>query len=421
MLIVGDDRQVSPDASFREEAKLVQLADRHLGGQVEDYRAAMREDRSLYDLGTVAFAGGAIMLKEHFRCVAPIIEYSKAQFYAHQLVPLRLPGASERLDPPLVDILVEDGYRQGKINPPEIDCIVDEIGRIADDPTMAGRSVGVTTLLGSEQAAAIDKALREVLGSETMLRHDIRVGEPTAFQGDERDIMFVSLVADMKTGAVSGQGFDQRFNVAASRARDRMVLVRSVTPEQLSPADKLRRGLIEHFHAPFAGEGALAEDRRARCESGFEREMFDCLVERGYRVDTQVRVGTKRIDLVVEGADDRRLAIECDGDAWHGPDRWPDDMARQRVLERAGWTVWRCFASRFVRDRDGVLAELTGVLAARGITPELGPDRAPSRHTEHRRWRSAPPEPAEPVPYAWLVPVDPFGVPAGNEQVSETV
>ena len=70
------------------------LAERHLGEQVADYRATMREDRSLYDLGTVVFAGGAILLKEHFRCVAPIIEYSKGQFYSHQLVPMRLPSAS---------------------------------------------------------------------------------------------------------------------------------------------------------------------------------------------------------------------------------------------------------------------------------------------------------------------------------------
>ncbi|AXB79488.1 AAA domain-containing protein [Novosphingobium sp. P6W] len=406
VLIVGDDRQVSPDAGFREEARMNLLAERHLGGQLDDYRAALREEKSLYDLGTVVFAGGAILLKEHFRCVAPIIEYSKAQFYGHQLVPLRLPSASERLDPPLVDILVEDGYRKGKINPPEVDCIVDAIGRIADDPAMATRSIGVTTLLGQEQAAAIMTAIEHVLGSEVMLRHDIRVGEPAAFQGDERDIMFISMVAERGSSGLSGMAYEQRFNVAASRARDRMVLVRSVELEDLRPADKLRRSLIEHFHAPFAGDSTLSEDRRARCESPFEHEMYDLLVERGYRIDTQVPVGTKHIDLVVEGAEDRRLAIECDGDRYHGPEQWPDDMARQRMLERAGWTVWRCFASRFVRDRQGVIEELVAVLSRRGIVPESG-DLAPSRHTDHRRWRASPP-PSDPVPYAWLVLADPF-------------
>jgi very-short-patch-repair endonuclease len=137
--------------------------------------------------------------------------------------------------------------------------------------------------------------------------------------------------------------------------------------------------------------------------------MFDLLVERGYRVDTQVPVGTKRIDLVVEGGEDRRLAIECDGDAFHGPDRWPEDMARQRMLERAGWTVWRCFASRFVRDRDGVLGELVQTLSALGILP-TGADALPSRFTEQRTWRAVYEEEAgEPVPYAWLVPDEPFG------------
>lgn len=407
VLIVGDDRQVSPDAGFREEARMNQLADRHLASQVGDYRAALREEKSLYDLGTVVFAGGAILLKEHFRCVGPIIEYSKAQFYSHQLVPLRLPSASERLDPPLVDILVEDGYRRGKINPPEVDCIVDAIGRIADDPTMHARSIGVTTLLGQEQAVAIQKAVEQVLGSELMLRHDIRVGEPTSFQGDERDIMFISLVADRGSSGLSGTGYEQRFNVAASRARDRMVLVRSVELEDLRPTDKLRRSLIEHFHAPFAGDTTLAEDRRGRCESPFELEMYDMLVERGYRVDTQVSVGTKRIDLVVEGSNDRRLAIECDGDRYHGPEQWPDDMARQRMLERAGWTVWRCFASRFVREKRAVMDELVALLAARGIEPEGIDGAPPSRYTEHRRWRSVP-EQTEPVPYAWLVAADVF-------------
>ena len=407
VLIVGDDRQVSPDAGFREEARMNQLADRHLGGQIADYRAALREEKSLYDLGTVVFAGGAILLKEHFRCVAPIIEYSKAQFYSHQLQPLRVPSASERLDPPLVDILVEDGFRLGKVNRPEVDCIVDQIGRIADDPAMRTRSVGVTTLLGHEQAAAILTAIEQVLGSEIMLRHDIRVGEPASFQGDERDIMFLSLVAARGSTPLSGVAYDQLFNVAASRARDRMVLVRSVELEDLRPSDALRRGLIEHFHAPFAGDTTLAENRRARCESPFECEMYDLLVARGFRVDTQVRVGTKRIDLVVEGGNDQRLAIECDGDRYHGPEQWPDDMARQRMLERAGWTVWRCFASRFVRERAAVTDELLTVLAERGIEAEGLGDLPPSRFVEHRRWRSVP-EPTEPVPYAWLVSADPF-------------
>jgi hypothetical protein len=63
-------------------------------------------------------------------------------------------------------------------------------------------------------------------------------------------------------------------------------------------------------------------------------------------------------------------------------------MMRQRILERAGWTVWRCFASRFVRDRLAVIDEIAAFLAGRGIQPIMGGGEWVSHHTELRVWRS---------------------------------
>jgi very-short-patch-repair endonuclease len=115
--------------------------------------------------------------------------------------------------------------------------------------------------------------------------------------------------------------------------------------------------------------------------------VFDALVQRGYRVLPQVRAGAYRIDLVVEGAHDARLAIECDGDAFHGPERWQQDVQRQRVLERAGWVFWRCFASTWTLQREAVLAELLQRLAELGIEPLGGEGEAPSSLVERRTWR----------------------------------
>ena len=127
VLIVGDDKQVSPEGVGLEEEKIRSLMSRFLGNQVETYRPQMSPERSIYDLFKVVFAKSAVMLKEHFRCVGPIIEYSKREFYNHELRPLRMPKASERLDPPLIDVVVEDGYRRGDVNRPEARFIVDEI------------------------------------------------------------------------------------------------------------------------------------------------------------------------------------------------------------------------------------------------------------------------------------------------------
>ena len=133
-------------------------------------------------------------------------------------------------------------------------------------------------------------------------------------------------------------------------------------------------------------EAESAGDGLAACESGFERDLMQMLLDRGYRVQPQVGSLGFRIDMVVEGADGRRLAVECDGDRFHGPEQWREDMRRQRVLERVGWRFWRCFASSFYRDKGRVMADLFDTLSRMGIEPmPRGQTTPPRRHfTEHR-------------------------------------
>ena len=346
----------------------------------------MTIDRSLYDLASTVFASQRVMLREHFRCVPAIIAYSNTAFYGEQIQPLRIPKASERLDPPLVDILVRGGVRDGRdTNVLEADAIASEIEAIVRNPDMAGRSIGVVSLLGLEQAKHIDTQVRTRVDAKELLERDFYCGDASMFQGGERDIMFLSMVVSPGTStARSGTSAEQRFNVAASRARDRMYLVRSVTLEDLSDKD-LRQGLLKHFAMPTAATEQETTDLSALCESGFEKDVFNTLVSLGYRVTPQVKSGAYRIDMVVEGGDDRRLAIECDGDAYHGPDRWPADMARQRVLERAGWTFWRCFASTWKMSRQGCIDDLLQTLNALGIARLGAVERIPAL-VEQRVW-----------------------------------
>lgn len=383
ILVVGDDKQVSPEAGFVAAAKIADLRRRFLAGQ--PFEPVLSADMSLYDIASTVFAASKVMLREHFRCVPPIIAYSNRVFYKGFIQPLRIPTASERLDPPLVDIFVANGYRGAKgQNAPEAECIASEIDAILRDPKMAGRTIGVVSLLGPEQALLIDKLVRARCDAAELARRQFSCGDARIFQGSERDIIFLSMVADSKNHhALSGTMYDQRFNVAASRARDRMVLVRSVRLEELSTLD-LRRTLLEHFAKPLAA-GDEAASLIELCESGFERDVYTELFERGYRVIPQVPAAGYRIDMVVEGADDRRLAIELDGDEFHGPDKWAADMGRQRVLERAGWTFWRCFASTWSLQRETVLAELLAQLDGMGIEPLGALARIPSL-VEYREW-----------------------------------
>ncbi len=388
LLIVGDEQQVSPSAVGVPQNKIDVLRAEHLAFLPN--KEVIDENTSIFEIAMQMYPSTHLMLREHFRCAEPIIQFS-TRFYSGRLIPIRVPKPSERFDPPLVDVLVTGAERRGKTNEAEARFIVDEIAAIASDPSHANRDVAVISLIGGEQAELIERKLIDDprVGTETMERLRIICGDSRTMQGQERSIVFLSMVSTRETARTqSTQGDGQRFNVALSRARDRLYLVHSVTSQDLKQGD-LKLAVLQHFADPmpegraYAGDGVLE-----RCESGFEREVCERLINAGYRVRAQVKAGPFRIDLVVEGADDRRLAIELDGDAWHGPERWEQDMARQSALERAGWTFWRVFGSQWVSDRDHWQSNLFDRLRVMGIEP-IGAEASGEIFTESRVFNAA--------------------------------
>jgi len=197
--------------------------------------------------------------------------------------------------------------------------------------------------------------------------------------------MFLSLVAasNERIGPLTKAADERRFNVAASRARDMMILFHSVTCDDLS-ASCLRRQLLDFFEntkpQQIAGIEATELERRAKqdnrgivkppypFESWFEVDVALELLRRDFTVLAQHEVAGKRIDLVVEGGQ-ARLAVECDGDNWHGADRYEADMQRQRQLERCGWEFFRVRESAFYTDKSAALQQLWFMLEERGIFP----------------------------------------------------
>lgn len=372
VLVVGDDKQVSP-SNFVQEEVILQQRRTLLASQ--PFAPLMAPDRSLYDLFSGILPNASIMLREHFRCVESIISWSNFHYYHNKMIPLRMPAAAERLDPPLVDILVEDGKLEDDVNIPEARVIANEIVRIVNDPKMANKSIGVVTLPSKEaQSLKIKEMIDQAIPHTAYLRHKILVGPPARFQGSERDIMFVAMTWDGNGGGASDKPeFHQRFNVAMSRARDRMILVRSI-PDSAVRGGTLMANVIHHFQEDTTMKRGECHGRE-RCQTDLEREVFDALSARGYRVQSQVGPRHARIDLVAEDSKGHRLAIECDGDlpatSLGGGDSWMSlwkaTTARQRVLERAGWTFFRVVAAGWYLDPEGTMEKLLAALEHAGV------------------------------------------------------
>lgn len=394
ILIVGDDKQISPDAVGLPRDAVHRLMEEFLHDF--QFKSSFDIESSLFDHGKLRYGMRRITLREHFRCMPEIIRFSNDLCYSDTpLIPLRQYGPN-RL-PPLDHVFVSDGYREGSnnraINRPEAKAIVERIAEMCSDCRYDGKTMGVVVLQGEAQAALIENQLLERLGAEEMERRRLVCGNPYSFQGDERDIMFLSLVAasNERIGPLTKAADERRFNVAASRAKDQMILFHSVTCDDLSVHD-LRRRLLEFFEnsKPPQISGIERDELELRAsqdnrhvvkppvpfESWFEVDVALELLRKGFTVLAQHEVAGKRIDLVVEGGQ-ARLAVECDGDNWHGADRYEADMQRQRQLERCGWEFFRVRESAFYADKNAALQQLWSMLEERGIFPG-------SRSDEHR-------------------------------------
>ncbi|MDV6373394.1 AAA domain-containing protein [Deinococcus arenicola] len=396
IIVVGDDKQIEPEAVGIQLDKVEDLKRRYL----YDFPAPeiiTDPKSSLFSFGEYTYSP-MISLREHFRCMPEIIKFSSDLSYPDQpLIALRQFGA-ERLRP-IVTHHVEGGYtmpvRGDKVNPAEVSAIVDQIKACIVNPKYAGKTFGVISLLGNAQAEQIAVVLRTELSEAEIEARQLVCGNAYSFQGDERDVIFLSMVVAPNDGKVVKLGrdsaiFQPRYNVAVSRARDQLWVFHSVELPDLHP-DDLRASLIRHARAPeiesvnplsaqkiqdlreeAARPGRGNRPPPAPFDSFFELDVYLAAVARGYRVIPQYAMNGYRIDLVVEGLRGR-LAVECDGDFWHGPEKYSDDLARQQVLERAGMEFWRVRGSTFARDPDAALESLWPALDRRGVFPEGDP------------------------------------------------
>jgi len=375
VVVVGDDQQIAPEAVGIDQTTVHRLQDQYLDGL--PFSELFSPESSLFDQANVRFPG-RIVLREHFRCMPEIIQFSNEISYRQKsLIPLRQYG-SDRLEP-IRTVYLEHGYREGRrsaINRPEAEEIVARIEKICADPRYDDKTIGVISLQGSHQSHLVEQMLFDRIGPQEMLARQIVCGDAYAFQGDERDIILLSMVAAPNTriGPLAKETDKRRFNVAASRAKDQVWLIHSVTPDDLSASD-MRRRLLKYYLDPKVSRldeiGEIDPDvLNAPFESRFEQDVYSLIRQKDFRVIPQVPVAGYRIDLVVEGMQGR-IAVECDGDKWHGPDRWEADMARQRQLERAGWVFFRVAGSEFYADPDAALEPLWILLDRHGIHPRV--------------------------------------------------
>ena len=374
IIIVGDDKQTSPEYVGVNAEVMTPHINMHLNNI--PYNKFYGTEFSFFDHATI-FCDGMIVLREHFRCMPEIIEFSNKHFYAPEnkgLYPLKQ-FSENRLDP-LVNIYCPDGYTNGIgsniTNLVEAERIAEMIKEIVEDPKYVNKTIGVISLQGNSQSQIIENKTLNLINEIEFRNRKIICGNSASFQGDERDIILLSLITSVnhKRTSLTTPQDQRRYNVAVSRAKEQIILFHSVQLEDLKPHD-LRYLLLDHFvnYAPTNLATSQVINRvlgnqPSPFDSWFEVDVYNEIVNKGYSVIPQYEVvkGHYRIDLVVLLPSGVKIAIECDGDKFHGPEEFQSDLNRQKTLERCGWQFFRVRGSEYYSNRKEAMKDLWLIL-----------------------------------------------------------
>jgi very-short-patch-repair endonuclease len=403
IVVVGDDRQLPPTRFFSRLTSNIDESDENEDG--DEPQAAQAQDIESI-LGLCSARGlSSSMLRWHYRSRHhSLIAVSNFQFYQNQLYIVPSPFSASGSLGLKFNHIPQGVYDRGvsRTNKIEAKAVCSAILKHAREDNQ--KSLGVATF-SIQQRQAIQDELellrRENPDVESFFsahpREPFFVKNLENVQGDERDVMFISVgygrdskgYMAMGFGPLSLEGGERRLNVLISRAKLRCEIFSSITADDIDLERARSRGAAAFkYFLSFAQTGRLpiAEPTDNQEHSEFEEVVAQAVESLGYHVHRQVGIAGFFVDLaVVDPNQPGRyvLGIECDGAAYHNSRSARDrDRLRQAVLEDHGWIIYRIWSTDWFQ-RPGEQLKKVAEAIERAITAvgEMSDD-LPATHFE---------------------------------------
>ena len=364
LAIVGDPYQFNPIVSL-SDGLLKEIATQS-GFQSDDLRerGIHHKDGSAYS----AFEFSAkprtpVLLNEHYRCHPHIARWFNKAFYGGELTVLTDVSETSQRDRAIhwydVNGTAERPAAGSWINRAEAEKVIGQLQRVVD----AGyKSIGVVTPF-TAQARLIERLAQTKFGQEFLNDLDFVSGTAHRLQGDERDAIVLSPVLApgiAKSGARWIEKERNLLNVAVSRARQALIVLGHPLMQELgSPTLTSLRLYLREEIAP--SEDDSPSYAQFRTDSASEQRLLDAMQLRDLLPYAKLDVEGYELDfaLLEQGI---RLNVEVDGDQHldaRGRQR-RQDVTRDRILAKLGWTVLRIPAWRCHDEMESVIDEIDG-------------------------------------------------------------
>lgn len=243
IVIVGDPNQLR-HISFISKRKEALLNVKY------NLNALAYREKSILDQvnESIKSQDNIIFLEEHFRSMPDIINFSNNQFYSGQLK-IMTDHLNENAYDNLKVTYIEEGKRNQKgENYLEAIHIINSIKAIIAKEAQLSKNncstIGVISPF-RYQVKLIKQLFKKDINTKDILKHKILIGTPFKFQGEEKDIVFLSFTIDEATHHASIRYLERPdvFNVSITRAKNTQEVCISIDPNQLNKTSLLSKYL----------------------------------------------------------------------------------------------------------------------------------------------------------------------------------
>jgi len=359
VLIAGDDKQLRPNDLYQVRYE-----------EENDEEDIALEVDSLLELSNQHLQ--SVQLKGHYRSKSlELIDFSNKHFYNGQLKLLPDYGVVNDRNPS-IEYIKLDGIWSKNTNASEAHQVVDLLTNIMQD--YQHKSVGVVTFNARQQQLILDLIDERFIEQGKLFPKDWFVKNIENVQGDEKDIIIFSTAyapdengnMSMQFGSLNAANGENRLNVAVTRARERIVVITSIYPQQLQVEGLKNDGpkLLKEYlqYAKEVSEGKFKPTHHPKSEHQVDWYLKDKL-----KVWTESKFKECTVDYELPFAD---LTIK-EGNYYLGLVVTDDDLYYHSLsikdmhvykpfsLSNKQWKFQGVFSREFWTDRENVEESLS--------------------------------------------------------------
>ncbi len=290
------------------------------------------------------------LLDEHYRSVPSLMQFNSDQFYNGDIQVLTGLNQAARQQAQHLTWNYGNGTRTDKVNVAEAERLVEYLTECIESErnNAVKSSIGVLSFF-RDQADYLKKQILQAIPLKDIKKHQIKIGTPFSFQGEERDHIFISCAIDHDThhGTWTYLNRTDVFNVTTSRARLLQTLFLSCPVESMPPTSLLRQ-----YHDFSLPASAIKTTRSAE---PWLSDMAEMLKTEGFDVELHHDIANVAVDLLLTKGG-QRVAVDLIG--------FPGDVGtavhthRYLTLSRVGIPLFPLSVTDWLFDKDACLTQL---------------------------------------------------------------